>query len=59
MNICIIGLGSIGQRHLRNIHAVAKARGIEVATDVVEPRERDYLDEAARALVGARFAAPD
>lgn len=59
MNICIIGLGSIGQRHLRNIHAVAKARGIEVATDVVEPRELDYLDEAARALVGARFAAPD
>ena len=58
MNICIIGLGSIGQRHLKNIHAVAKTRGIEVATDVVEPRALDYLDAATRALVRERFATP-
>jgi len=58
MNICLIGLGSIGQRHLKNIHAVATARGIEVATDVVEPRALDYLDEPTRALVGKRFATP-
>jgi len=49
MDICIIGLGSIGQRHLKNIHAVAAKRGIQVTVDVVEPRE----------LVGKRFAAPD
>ena len=36
MNICIIGLGSIGQRHIRNVHAVAATRGIAVATDVVQ-----------------------
>ena len=58
MNICIIGLGSIGQRHLKNIHAVAKARDIAVTTDVVEPRALDYLDEPTRALVGERFATP-
>ena len=58
MNILIIGLGSIGQRHLKNIHAVAKARGIEATTDVVEPRSLDYLDESTRALVGKRFATP-
>ena len=58
MNILIIGLGSIGQRHLKNIHAVAKARGIAVATDVVEPRALDYLDESTRALVGERFTTP-
>ena len=58
MNILIIGLGSIGQRHLKNIHAVAKARGIAVATDVVEPRALDYLDESTRALVGEQFATP-
>ena len=58
MNVCIIGLGSIGQRHLKNIHAVAKTRGIEVATDVVEPRALDYLDAATRALVRERFATP-
>lgn len=59
MKICIIGLGSIGQRHLKNIHAVAKARGVDVTTDVVEPRELDYLDAETRVRVGSRFASPD
>ena len=59
MNICIIGLGSIGQRHLKNIHAVTAARGLDVTTDVVEPRELDYLDAPTRALVRNRFATPD
>jgi len=58
MTICIIGLGSIGQRHLKNIHAVAKARGVDVTTDVVEPRELSYLDETTRTLVGRRFSEP-
>ena len=58
MTICIIGLGSIGQRHLKNIHTVAKARGVDVTTDVVEPRDLSYLDEATRALVGRRFPEP-
>ena len=57
MDICIIGLGSIGQRHLKNIHAVAAKRGIQVATDVVEPRELDYLDEATRSLVAEKATA--
>ena len=58
MRVVVIGLGSIGQRHLKNIHAVAKVRGIEVATDVVEPRALDYLDAETRALVRNRFATP-
>ena len=58
MTTCFIGLGSIGQRHLKNVHAVAAARGIDVATDVVEPRELDYLDAQTRALVRNRFVAP-
>ena len=58
MNICLIGLGSIGQRHLKNVHAAAAARGIDVSTDVVEPRELDYLDAETRALVRNRFATP-
>ncbi len=56
MTVCFIGLGSIGQRHIRNVHAVAAARGIAVATDVVEPRALDYLDDATRALVRNRYA---
>lgn len=58
MKVCFIGLGSIGQRHLKNVHAVAAARGMDVVADVVEPRELDYLDAATRALVRHRFAAP-
>ena len=59
MTVCFIGLGSIGQRHIRNVHAVAAARGIAVETDVVEPRTLDYLDASTRALVRNRFATPD
>lgn len=59
MNVCFIGLGSIGQRHLKNVHAVAAARGMGVATDVVEPRGLDYLDAETRALVRKGFAAID
>ena len=58
MTICFIGLGSIGQRHLKNIHSAANARGIEIATDVVEPRDLSYLDAETRALVRDRFASP-
>ena len=56
MTACFIGLGSIGQRHLKNVHAVAKARGIAMETDVVEPRELDYLDSEVRRLVCRRFS---
>jgi hypothetical protein len=30
MTACFIGLGSIGQRHLKNVHAVALARGMGI-----------------------------
>ena len=58
MNVCFIGLGSIGQRHLKNVHAVAAARGIGISADVVEPRELDYLDASTRQLVRDRFTSP-
>jgi len=56
MTACFIGLGSIGSRHLKNVHAVAEKRGIALETDVVEPRKLDYLDDAVRALVRSRFS---
>ena len=56
MTACFIGLGSIGQRHLKNVHAVAAMRGIAMETDVVEPRELDYLDGDVRKLVRRRFS---
>ena len=57
MTACFIGLGSIGVRHLKNVHVVAEKRGIAIETDVVEPRELDYLDADVRALVRRRFSA--
>ena len=59
MKICIIGLGSIGQRHLRNIDFVLKGRGLSATFDVVEPRELDYLDAETRKLVSNRFSTPE
>ena len=59
MKICIIGLGSIGQRHLRNIDYVLKKRGLSAEFDVVEPRELDYLDAETRKLVSNRFSTPE
>ena len=56
MTACFIGLGSIGLRHLKNVHAVAGKRGIAIETDVVEPRELDYLDDGVHALVRRRFS---
>jgi len=58
LKICIIGLGSIGQRHLRNVDFVLKGRGLTATYDVVEPRELDYLDAETRKLVANRFATP-
>ena len=57
MTVCFIGLGSIGLRHLKNVHAVASMRGIEIEADVVEPRELDYLDDDVRKLVRHRYSA--
>ena len=51
MTACFIGLGSIGRRHLENLHAVAAARGMQVTTDIVEPRPSSQLDPAVGALV--------
>ena len=59
LKICIIGLGSIGQRHLRNVAYVLKGRGLDAEFDVVEPRELDYLDDETRALVAHRFPTPE
>ena len=59
LRICIIGLGSIGQRHLRNIDFVLRGRGLSATFDVVEPRELDYLDESTRKLVANRFSKPE
>ena len=58
MKICIIGLGSIGQRHLRNVDFVLKGRGLSATFDVVEQRELDYLDAETRSLVARRFPSP-
>ena len=33
MKFCIAGLGSIGRRHLRNLHSLAKDRGISITVE--------------------------
>ena len=35
LNVCFVGVGSIGKRHIRNLHIVCEKRGIEVHIDAL------------------------
>ena len=45
MKVCIVGLGSIGRRHLRNLACLFQSRGIEFAIDALRHEERDLPPE--------------
>lgn len=44
MNVCFVGTGSIGTRHIKNLSSLCKQRGIELTIDLVRFSERP-LDE--------------
>ena len=35
LNVCFVGVGSIGKRHIRNLHIVCEKRGIELHIDAL------------------------
>lgn len=45
MKICMIGLGSIGQRHIKNIVLVAKQRNLELHIDALRNTKRELPRE--------------
>ncbi len=56
MDVLFTGIGSIGTRHLKNLHAVAAAKGIPVRAFALRSSERE-LPEETRALLTEELAA--
>lgn len=54
LNICFIGLGSIGTRHLRNIKKLLTERRIEYTVDALRSSKRPLSDEVC-ALIDNQF----
>ena len=54
MDVLFVGLGSIGTRHLKNLHAVAAQKGIPVRAWALRSSAR-ALPEETRALLAGEF----
>lgn len=54
MKICMVGLGSIGIRHLKNLHLILKERGIRLQTDALRRGNRT-LPPDIEALVARSY----
>lgn len=50
MNVLFTGLGSIGTRHLKNLHAVAKELGIDITVDALRSSNRELTAETKALL---------
>jgi len=53
--IAIVGLGSIGKRHLINIHKVLKKRNILFSIDVIRRKESKPLGESLKNLINSVY----
>lgn len=54
LSICLIGLGSIGKRHVRNICSVCQRRGIRVEIDALRSRSIE-LDPSFATLIRNQY----
>ena len=50
MKVCMIGLGSIGGRHLKNLKHILSQRGIEVKTDALRSSARELSGDISGQL---------
>jgi len=53
LSACFVGLGSIGKRHLTNLHAVAKERGIKLTVDALRHEGSAPLDVSTAPLISS------
>ncbi len=59
MNVLFVGLGSIGTRHLNNLHAVAKQKNIPVQAWALRSSKRALPEETRALLAGEWEALPE
>ena len=50
MKICMVGLGSIGVRHLRNLTSILNARGISFSVDALRSTQKQLSNEVITLL---------
>ena len=50
MKICMVGLGSIGQRHLKNLNHILSKRGLHYSIDALRMKGRDLSIEYERMI---------
>ncbi|MBQ3393915.1 MAG: Gfo/Idh/MocA family oxidoreductase [Oscillospiraceae bacterium] len=50
MKVLFVGIGSIGTRHLRNLHTVAKERGLELDITALRSSDRKLPDDVSRLI---------
>jgi len=56
LSACFVGLGSIGKRHLRNLHTVARERGVALAVDALRHTGGVSLDAETATLIRQEYA---
>lgn len=59
LSACFVGLGSIGKRHLRNLHAVARERGLAIAVDALRHAGASPLDAETASLIRQEYSSAD
>ena len=57
MKICIVGLGSIGTRHLKNLTDILRVRGVSFSLDALRSSDKP-LPESTKRLLHAEIADP-
>ena len=58
LKVCFVGLGSIGRRHLRNLHEVAAERGLGLTVEALRHSELS-LDQELSSLVSRQYSSPN
>lgn len=58
LTACFVGLGSIGKRHLKNLHAVCAERGINITVDAVRHAKKP-LDADISSLIEKQYVFGD
>lgn len=54
LSVCFVGLGSIGKRHLRNLHFICRARGWQLEVDALR-HDRTSTDDDFAGLIRRQF----
>ena len=58
LRVCFVGLGSIGRRHLQDLHEVAKERRLRLTVDALRHSELT-LDQEISSLVSRQYSSQD